>query len=209
MITNSHTNLTLTYTHINTWNILTIKGFDPLGDVLKPVGSAGTTNSAGSIQATQLQIIPGAAPGAQQPGKVLTGDLDSSLASLAENLTINKSASSSMKWVFQIEIVKTKLETSTILQRRAMELTQEPGKTTKLVTTANGDYNRRQLSADGEKFETVFWFSTFVNTDLVGKFVEFLNKSLKSGDGSFRFFSISSYRYRYRFHPLPLIPPSL
>lgn len=53
--------------------------------------------SAGSIQATQPQIIPGAPP--QQPGKVLTGDLDSSLASLAENLSINKSASSSMKWV--------------------------------------------------------------------------------------------------------------
>ncbi|KAL7036412.1 hypothetical protein ACKWTF_008803 [Chironomus riparius] len=35
----------------------------------------------------------------QQPGKVLTGDLDSSLASLAENLTINKSATSSMKGV--------------------------------------------------------------------------------------------------------------
>lgn len=30
-------------------------------------------------------------------GKVLTGDLDSSLASLAENLTINKSASAQVK----------------------------------------------------------------------------------------------------------------
>jgi hypothetical protein len=45
----------------------------------------------------QPSLIPGAAQQAQQPGKVLTGDLDSSLASLAENLTINKSASSSMK----------------------------------------------------------------------------------------------------------------
>jgi hypothetical protein len=53
-------------------------------------------NSTGSIQATHPQTIPGAAP-AQQSGKVLTGDLDSSLASLAENLTINKSASSQMK----------------------------------------------------------------------------------------------------------------
>ncbi|CAO1412730.1 unnamed protein product [Diamesa serratosioi] len=72
-------------------------GFDPLGDVLKPTGSA---NSAGSFQHTHNQpIIPGAAP-THQPsatGKVLTGDLDSSLASLAENLTINKSASSSIK----------------------------------------------------------------------------------------------------------------
>jgi hypothetical protein len=33
----------------------------------------------------------------QSTGKVLTGDLDSSLASLAENLSINKSASSTMK----------------------------------------------------------------------------------------------------------------
>ncbi|CRK98949.1 CLUMA_CG011982, isoform B, partial [Clunio marinus] len=75
-------------------------GFDPLGDVLKPYGSTGTTvpSSTASIQATQPQIIPGAAQ-PQQPGKVLTGDLDSSLASLAENLTINKSASSSMKGV--------------------------------------------------------------------------------------------------------------
>lgn len=53
-------------------------------------------SSTGSIQATHPQIIPGAAQ-PQQSGKVLTGDLDSSLASLAENLTINKSASSSMK----------------------------------------------------------------------------------------------------------------
>ena len=68
-----------------------------MGDVLKPTGSA---NAAGSFQHTHNQpIIPGSAP-TQQPsatGKVLTGDLDSSLASLAENLTINKSASSSIK----------------------------------------------------------------------------------------------------------------
>lgn len=68
-----------------------------MGDVLKPVGPAGSAMpSTGLIQATQPQIITGAAQ-TQQPGKVLTGDLDSSLASLAENLTINKSASSSMK----------------------------------------------------------------------------------------------------------------
>jgi hypothetical protein len=67
-----------------------------LGDVLKPTGGQSTT---GFIQATHQPIIPGAAQQQQQqqPGKVLTGDLDSSLASLAENLTINKSATSSMK----------------------------------------------------------------------------------------------------------------
>lgn len=95
-ITNTQTKLTpSTYTK----NIsLTTKheGFDPLGDVLKPVGSAGANSSQGSTLASQPQIIPGAAQ-TQQAGKVLTGDLDSSLASLAENLTINKSASSSMK----------------------------------------------------------------------------------------------------------------
>lgn len=35
-------------------------------------------------------------------GKVLTGDLDSSLASLAENLTINKSASAQVKYVLGV-----------------------------------------------------------------------------------------------------------
>ncbi|KAL7036418.1 hypothetical protein ACKWTF_008803 [Chironomus riparius] len=74
-------------------------GFDPLGDVLKPA-STGGQSTTGFIQATHQPIIPGAAQQQQQqPGKVLTGDLDSSLASLAENLTINKSATSSMKGV--------------------------------------------------------------------------------------------------------------
>lgn len=36
--------------------------------------------------------VAGQPTAATTPGKVLTGDLDSSLASLAENLTINKSA---------------------------------------------------------------------------------------------------------------------
>lgn len=70
-----------------------------MGEVLRPVGSAGSGHSTGFMhqQPThQTSLILGAAQ-AQQPGKVLTGDLDSSLASLAENLTINKSASSSMK----------------------------------------------------------------------------------------------------------------
>lgn len=83
--------------HAYTHTIKKSKGFDPLGDVLKPVGSSGpSVPSNGFTQATQPQIIPGAAQ-LQQSGKVLTGDLDSSLASLAENLTINKSATSSMK----------------------------------------------------------------------------------------------------------------
>lgn len=77
------------------------KGFDPLGEVLRPVGSSGNNsgNTGFTQQPTHQQsLIPGAAQSAQQqPGKVLTGDLDSSLASLAENLTINKSATSSMK----------------------------------------------------------------------------------------------------------------
>lgn len=68
-----------------------------MGDVLKPA-STGGQSTTGFIQATHQTIIPGTAQQQQQqPGKVLTGDLDSSLASLAENLTINKSATSSMK----------------------------------------------------------------------------------------------------------------
>ncbi|GAB0098532.1 phosphatidylinositol-binding clathrin assembly protein LAP [Sergentomyia squamirostris] len=51
----------------------------------QPLGSGGPQTTA---QATQ----PGGGT-----GKVLTGDLDSSLASLAENLTINKSASAQVK----------------------------------------------------------------------------------------------------------------
>jgi hypothetical protein len=64
-----------------------------LGDVLKPTGQ----NQAMPLN-QQPQTITGqtAAPIAT-PGKVLTGDLDSSLASLAENLTINKSASAQVK----------------------------------------------------------------------------------------------------------------
>lgn len=71
-----------------------------MGEVLRPVGTGSSGQSTGFMhqQPThQSSLIPGAAQQAQQSGKVLTGDLDSSLASLAENLTINKSASSSMK----------------------------------------------------------------------------------------------------------------
>ena len=78
-------------------------GFDALGDVLKPgpaIGGAGGSNQTNSgIAIGQQQQTQLSQQQQQQAstGKVLTGDLDSSLASLAENLTINKSASSQMK----------------------------------------------------------------------------------------------------------------
>ncbi|XP_076232296.1 phosphatidylinositol-binding clathrin assembly protein lap isoform X20 [Calliopsis andreniformis] len=62
-------------------------GFDSLGTVLLPTTVAGDNN----ISATGQQ------PNATATGKVLTGDLDSSLASLAQNLTINKSAQQQVK----------------------------------------------------------------------------------------------------------------
>lgn len=65
-----------------------VSGFDGMGDVLRPIG-ADQAAIAGGVTAAQQQ---------QQPGKVLTGDLDSSLASLANNLTINKSAQQSVKY---------------------------------------------------------------------------------------------------------------
>ncbi|XP_076232279.1 phosphatidylinositol-binding clathrin assembly protein lap isoform X4 [Calliopsis andreniformis] len=64
-----------------------ISGFDSLGTVLLPTTVAGDNN----ISATGQQ------PNATATGKVLTGDLDSSLASLAQNLTINKSAQQQVK----------------------------------------------------------------------------------------------------------------
>ena len=67
-----------------------------MGDVLKPASSTGGPIQQGNI----IAAGGGQQPLAQQPvntGKVLTGDLDSSLASLAENLTINKSASAQVK----------------------------------------------------------------------------------------------------------------
>lgn len=83
------------------------EGFDALGDVLKPSGH--TTNSG--VPVTHTGNVLGSATGNAQnatiqqqsttaaaaSGKVLTGDLESSLASLAENLTINKSASAQVK----------------------------------------------------------------------------------------------------------------
>lgn len=82
-------------------------GFDGLGDVLRP----GAQGSAGAQAGPPSAALPSAAPLSPAPplsaagqapppaGKVLTGDLDSSLASLANNLTINKSAQQAVKWV--------------------------------------------------------------------------------------------------------------
>lgn len=75
-----------------------------MGDVLKPSGPA--ASAAGSVQSTGNVLASGVGQQQQMQhqqqappttGKVLTGDLDSSLASLAENLTINKSASAQVK----------------------------------------------------------------------------------------------------------------
>ncbi|XP_062564215.1 phosphatidylinositol-binding clathrin assembly protein LAP isoform X4 [Armigeres subalbatus] len=82
----------------------TIAGFDALGDVLKPgnMGYTGHAQTAAGVNVTsQPTAIPGSAvplsAAQQQPGKVLTGDLDSSLASLAESLSINKGSSPQIK----------------------------------------------------------------------------------------------------------------
>jgi len=59
-----------------------VLGFDAFGDLLQPSG--------GSVGAAGFQA-GGPKPSPAAGNKVLTGDLDSSLASLAMNLTINKS----------------------------------------------------------------------------------------------------------------------
>lgn len=41
-------------------------------------------------------------------------------------------------------------------QGRAVELTEKSSKTTKLVSTANGDNDRSQLSSNGEEMFTCF-----------------------------------------------------
>lgn len=79
-----------------------------MGDVLKPASAlpASTTNGSitnptgnvlGSVSSTGQPQTAQQAPQSNPTGKVLTGDLDSSLASLAENLTINKSQWNSPK----------------------------------------------------------------------------------------------------------------
>ncbi|XP_078042338.1 phosphatidylinositol-binding clathrin assembly protein lap isoform X14 [Augochlora pura] len=62
-------------------------GFDGMGSVLMPAAVAGDNHISAA----------GQQPNATATGKVLTGDLDSSLASLAQNLTINKSAQQQVK----------------------------------------------------------------------------------------------------------------
>lgn len=83
-----------------------------MGDVLKPAGPASSASSTGAGSVQSGNVLGSAIGGVQNvsgiqqhqqsmanvvSGKVLTGDLDSSLASLAENLTINKSASAQVK----------------------------------------------------------------------------------------------------------------
>ncbi|XP_046435376.1 phosphatidylinositol-binding clathrin assembly protein LAP isoform X13 [Neodiprion virginianus] len=62
--------------------------FDGLGSVLKP---STTVSGANNVSAAGQPATTGSG------GKVLTGDLDSSLASLAQNLSINKSAQQQVK----------------------------------------------------------------------------------------------------------------
>ncbi|XP_076230481.1 phosphatidylinositol-binding clathrin assembly protein lap isoform X18 [Nomia melanderi] len=62
-------------------------GFDGLTSVLMPTTVAGDNHISAA----------GQQPNVAATGKVLTGDLDSSLASLAQNLTINKSAQQQVK----------------------------------------------------------------------------------------------------------------
>lgn len=77
------------------WVVGWAAGFDGMGDVLRPAGAQGGI-AVGAQGVTAITGAGQAAP-AQQPGKVLTGDLDSSLALLANNLSINKSAQQSVK----------------------------------------------------------------------------------------------------------------
>uniref|UniRef100_U5EZM5 Putative clathrin assembly protein n=1 Tax=Corethrella appendiculata TaxID=1370023 RepID=U5EZM5_9DIPT len=103
-VTGAPTNQTASNTFVSESNFSTVfgntepTGFDALGDVLKP----GSTIGGGQTQNIGLntglqQTIPGTTAAPPTQGKVLTGDLDSSLASLAENLTINKGASAQVK----------------------------------------------------------------------------------------------------------------
>lgn len=73
-----------------------VLGFDAFGDLLQPSGVTGGVTVG--PQATAVK------PGPSPSNKVLTGDLDSSLASLAMNLTINKSAAP--KYGISIRILK-------------------------------------------------------------------------------------------------------
>lgn len=77
-------------------------GFDGLAATLIPISSV---SAASNISAAGQPV--NAATAATAPGKVLTGDLDSSLASLAQNLSINKSAQQQVKLVFALSCIST------------------------------------------------------------------------------------------------------
>lgn len=74
--------------------LVLLLGFDGLGDVLRPsqqhIGGR-TPISVGTGSAGPHQ------PDTSGGGKVLTGDLESSIASLAQNLSINKGGQASVK----------------------------------------------------------------------------------------------------------------
>lgn len=72
------------------FNFVTDTGFDALGGVLQPV-SAGQTTTTSANNINNNNNINNANNNTlnQQASPLLTGDLESSLASLAENLTIN------------------------------------------------------------------------------------------------------------------------
>lgn len=61
-----------------------------MGDVLRPAAGQHQHQQGGLISVAQSQIAGQQVPQPAAAGKVLTGDLDSSLASLAENLTIDR-----------------------------------------------------------------------------------------------------------------------
>ncbi|XP_067013304.2 phosphatidylinositol-binding clathrin assembly protein LAP isoform X3 [Anabrus simplex] len=69
-------------------------GFDALGDVLQPIQPHGI-----SAAGAPLGMSGGPQQATDSGSKVLTGDLDSSLASLAQNLSINKGGPAAVKGV--------------------------------------------------------------------------------------------------------------
>ncbi|XP_055378101.1 phosphatidylinositol-binding clathrin assembly protein LAP isoform X21 [Condylostylus longicornis] len=88
-------------------------GFDALGDVLKPANTSTPSHIGGVQQHVQTGnvLVTGTTQSQQQlhqqqqqqtgqPGKIITGDLDSSLASLVDNLNINKAGNTGkqMNW---------------------------------------------------------------------------------------------------------------
>ncbi|XP_024890861.1 phosphatidylinositol-binding clathrin assembly protein LAP isoform X20 [Temnothorax curvispinosus] len=71
---------------------------NPFANMFGAQPAAGTAQPAAQMQNNMWMTNAAGQPvGAANTGKVLTGDLDSSLASLAQNLTINKSAQQQVK----------------------------------------------------------------------------------------------------------------